>query len=80
MWLRIEAALGKKLKEYETAKDEVMVLAERVGEAQRAAVMEMKELHESRGKKGATLKGRKRGGGGAGVGKRGRDEMDREEG
>ncbi|ERF76267.1 ATP-dependent rRNA helicase RRP3 [Endocarpon pusillum Z07020] len=84
LWLRIEAALGKKLKEYETVKDEVMVLADRVGEAQRGAVMEMKELHEARGKKGATLKGRRRAGGGGGMGtgkgKRGRDDMDREEG
>lgn len=72
--------VGKKLKEYETAKDEVMILAERVGEAQRGAVMEMKELHESRGKKGATLKGRRRGGGNIGGAKRSRDEMDREEG
>jgi ATP-dependent RNA helicase DDX47/RRP3 len=82
LWLRIEAALGKKLKEYETAKEEVMVLAERVGEAQRSAVMEMKELHEGRGKKGAILRGRRRGGAGVGVGvrKRARDNMDKEDG
>jgi ATP-dependent RNA helicase DDX47/RRP3 len=79
LWLRIEGALGKKLKEYETAKDEVMVLAERVGEAQRGAVMEMKELHETRGKKGATLRGRRRGGAIRAVTRR-RDDMDREEG
>ena len=29
-----------------------MVLAERVGEAQRVAAMEMKDLQENRGKKG----------------------------
>jgi ATP-dependent RNA helicase DDX47/RRP3 len=73
MWLRIENALGRKIDEEVVPKDEVMVLAERVSEAQRVAVKEMKELHEGRGKKGAVLRGRK-------GGKRGRDEMDREEG
>ncbi len=53
-----------------------MVLGERVAEAQRVAVGEMKDLHEKRGSKGATLRGRKPGQGG----KRRRDEMDREEG
>lgn len=77
IWQRIEAALGKKLKEYETDKEEVMVLGERVEEAQKIAIREMKDLHEKRGTKGATLRGRKPGRGG---GKKGRDEMDREEG
>ena len=36
LWMRIENALGKKLNEYETVKEEVMVLAERVGDAQRS--------------------------------------------
>ncbi len=76
IWQRIEAALGKKLGEYATEREEVMVLGERVGEAQRMAVREMKDLHEKRGTKGATLRGRKPG---KGL-KRGRDEMDREEG
>ncbi|KAF2091284.1 ATP-dependent rRNA helicase RRP3 [Saccharata proteae CBS 121410] len=75
IWLRIENALGKKLNEEAVVKDEVMVLSERVGEAQRVAVREMKDLHEGRGKKGSVLQGRRRGGP-----KRGRDEMDREEG
>lgn len=78
IWQRIEAVLGKKLEEYETEKDEVMVLGERVSEAQRVAVKEMKDLHEKRGTKGATLRGRKpstiKGS------KRTRDDMDREEG
>jgi len=78
VWLRIEAALGKKLKEYETVKEEVMVFSERVSNAQRDAVRQMKDLHEKRGTKGATLRGRKPGIGKGG--KRGRDEMDREEG
>jgi len=77
IWQRIETALGKKLGEYETDKEEVMVLGERVGEAQTMAIREMKDLHDKRGTKGATLRGRKPGGG---VRKRGRSEMDREEG
>ncbi|KAJ9261963.1 hypothetical protein DTO212C5_8119 [Paecilomyces variotii] len=72
LWLRIEKALGKKLSEYEAEKDEVMVLADRVAEAQRQAITEMKDLHEKRGTRGATLKGRRF--------KRSRDEMDKEEG
>ena len=75
LWQRIEAALGKKLGEYETDREEVMILGVHVEEAQRMAVREMKDLHEKRGTKGATLRGRK-----PGVGKRGRDHMDREEG
>lgn len=70
IWLRIEGALGKKLKEYELEKDEVMVLAERVGEAQRQAIMEMKNFDEKRGTKAKKF----------GKGKRSRDEMDQEEG
>ena len=46
IWQRIESALGKQLPEYEVAKDEAMVLAERVGEAQRQAIME--EMEENR--------------------------------
>ncbi|EAW23148.1 RNA-dependent ATPase RRP3 [Aspergillus fischeri NRRL 181] len=70
IWLRIEGALGKKLKEYELEKDEVMVLAERVGEAQRQAIVEMKNFDEKRGTKAKKF----------GKGKRSRDEMDQEEG
>lgn len=75
IWQRIEAALGKKLGAYETDREEVMILGERVGEAQRMAIGEMKDLHEKRGTKGATLRGRKPVGG-----KRARNDMDREEG
>ena len=77
LFQRIETALGKKLGEYETDKEEVLILGDRVSEAQSMAIREMKDLHEKRGTKGATLRGRKPGGGG---GKRGRSEMDREEG
>jgi ATP-dependent RNA helicase DDX47/RRP3 len=77
LWLRIEGALGKKLEEHEVVKEEVMVLQERVGDAQRAAAQEMKELHENRGKKGSTLKHKRDSKAG---GKRSRDNMDRDEG
>ncbi|EEQ83935.1 ribosomal RNA processing protein [Blastomyces dermatitidis] len=76
VWLRIENALGKKLEEYKVEKEEVMVLSDRVGEAQRHAITEMKDLHEKRGSRGATLRGRRPAKGA----KRGRDDMDREEG
>ncbi|GJC92890.1 ATP-dependent rRNA helicase RRP3 [Colletotrichum higginsianum] len=79
IFLRIEAALGKKLDEYPTQKDEVMVFQNRVEEAQRHARMEMKNLMETKGKKGSTLKGGKKGGAGSG-GKRRHDDMDAEEG
>ncbi|KAF8865672.1 DEAD-domain-containing protein [Acephala macrosclerotiorum] len=74
---RTEAALKMELKEHETEKDEVMVFKARVEEAQRHARNEMKNLHEDRGKKGSVLKGRRPK---PGDKKRGRDEMDREEG
>jgi ATP-dependent RNA helicase DDX47/RRP3 len=72
IWQRIEGALGKKLDEYDAAKDEVMVLAERVSEAQRQAIMEMKNYDEKRGSRGKNKFGAK--------GKRSRDEMDQDEG
>lgn len=70
LFQRIEDALGRTLPEYETEKDEVMTLAERVGEAQRYAIMEMKALDEKRGTRGNKF----------GKGKRSRDNMDQEEG
>lgn len=70
VWQRIEAALGKQLPEYDAPKDEVMVLAERVGEAQRHSIMEMKSIDENRGSRGRKF----------GKGKRTRDDMDQEEG
>ncbi|KAL2824631.1 P-loop containing nucleoside triphosphate hydrolase protein [Aspergillus cavernicola] len=70
VWMRIEWALGKKLKEYDAAKDEVMVMAERVAEAQRQAIMEMKNFDEKKGSRGKKF----------GKGKRSRDDMDQEEG
>ncbi|KAK4697672.1 ATP-dependent RNA helicase DDX47/RRP3, partial [Lecanoromycetidae sp. Uapishka_2] len=74
IWQRIEASLGKELGEYETNKEEIMILGSRVGEAQTMAIKEMKNLHEQRGTRGATLRGRRPGG------RRARSDMDREEG
>ncbi|KAI6246103.1 ATP-dependent rRNA helicase rrp3 [Erysiphe necator] len=74
---RIETALKLELTEFETDKDEVMIFKARVEEAQRHAKNEMKTLHEERGKKGATLRGRRRDNDPK---KRARDGMDKEEG
>lgn len=68
---RIEKALGQKLEEHKMEREEVMVFAERVGEAQRVAVTEMKKLAEQKG-------GKKGKGIGGGRGKR--EKMDMEEG
>ncbi|KAI1090952.1 ATP-dependent rRNA helicase RRP3 [Rostrohypoxylon terebratum] len=76
IYQRIEAALGKKLDEYETDKEEVMVFKSRVEEAQRHARTEMKNLMEDRGNKGSVLKGRHAGRNA----KRRHDAMDAEEG
>lgn len=75
---RIEKALGKKLEEYPTERDEVMVFAQRVGEAQRIAVQEMKNMHEG-GKKGGASRGKGISGGRAKKGGK-RENMDQEEG
>lgn len=77
IWQRIEIALGKKLEEYRTEKDEVMVFGQTVNEAQREAIRKMKDLHERRGTPGATLTGRRPKG--AKRGKGNHDAMDREE-
>jgi ATP-dependent RNA helicase DDX47/RRP3 len=71
--LRLEAALDKKLDEHKMIKDEVLVFAERVSDAQRVAALEMKELHENRGQRGSTLRHRRNGRGN-------RDNMDQDEG
>lgn len=73
-WLRTESSLGKKLPEYPTEKDEVMVFQPRVEEAQRHARIEMKNLMEKNGKKGSTSRSAARGN------KRRHDNMDAEEG
>ncbi|EKD13172.1 uncharacterized protein L3040_002974 [Drepanopeziza brunnea f. sp. 'multigermtubi'] len=77
IFTRTEAALKIRMPVYEPVKEEVMVFKARVEEAQRHARNEMKNLHEDRGNKGSILKGRRPKTGGN---KRGRDDMDREEG
>jgi ATP-dependent RNA helicase DDX47/RRP3 len=78
---RIEHALGKKLEEYPTERDEVMVFGPRVNEAQRVAITELKNENErERNGKGGKGAG---GGIGGGRGKKGasrRDGMDADEG
>ncbi|BFZ62945.1 ribosomal RNA processing protein [Saitoella coloradoensis] len=75
LFLRIEAALGSKMDEYKADKEAVMILSERVSEAQRQAIIDMKDLHAKRGKG----EGINRGKGGPKGGKRKRDDMDQEE-
>lgn len=72
-WQRVEHALGKKVDEENIEKDEAMILMERVSEAQRVAVQEMKLIHDQRGRGKGGFKGGKKG-------KRGRDDMDQDEG
>ena len=51
---RIEAALNKKLDEFKVNKDEVMVIAERVSEAVRVAMMDLRDeqMRAKGGKRG----------------------------
>ncbi|KAF4522524.1 hypothetical protein B566_EDAN009971 [Ephemera danica] len=62
LYQRIEHLIGKQLPLYPTQEDEVMLLSERVAEAQRTARMELKDLDEKKSGGGK----RKRGGGGGG--------------
>jgi ATP-dependent RNA helicase DDX47/RRP3 len=48
LFQRIEFLIGKKLPVHKTQDDEVMILQERVGEAQRLSKMQMKELDEKK--------------------------------
>ncbi|XP_052753171.1 probable ATP-dependent RNA helicase DDX47 [Galleria mellonella] len=59
LYQRIEQLIGKQLPLYKTDESEVMVLQERVAEAQRLTNIEMKELTDKK-----NMKGKKRGGGG----------------
>ncbi|XP_049873739.1 probable ATP-dependent RNA helicase DDX47 [Pectinophora gossypiella] len=56
LYQRIEQLIGKQLPLYKTEESEVMVLQERVAEAQRLTKIEMKELEDKK-----TTKGKKRG-------------------
>lgn len=51
LYQRIEALLGKQLPLFPTEEDEVMALQERVGEAQRTAKLELKDIEDKRGSK-----------------------------
>lgn len=72
LYLRIEAALGKKLQEYPAEKAEVVAFQHRVEEAQRHARVEMKAIMDRKERHGKT--GRK------GRGGKSRDNMDADEG
>ncbi|KAI8437132.1 hypothetical protein MSG28_010482 [Choristoneura fumiferana] len=60
LYQRIEQLIGKQLPLYPTEESEVMVLQERVAEAQRLTKIEVKELEDKK-----SSKGRKRGGAGS---------------
>lgn len=82
LWYRIEHALGRQLEEFEgVVKDEVMVLADRVNEAQAVAKTELRDAQEKGKRRGGIGKGMKSGARGKNArGKRAREEMDRDEG
>ena len=63
LFQRIEGLLGHKLDLYPTNQEEVLVLLERVAEAQRLAVMELREADETKASRG---KSKKKGRGDAG--------------
>jgi ATP-dependent RNA helicase DDX47/RRP3 len=81
LFLRIEAALGKKLSEYKVESEQVLLLQERVSEAQREAIVQMKEIHEKEGggMKGKHKKGKNVWGVKGGKIKKNQDNMDKEE-
>ncbi|CAH1404615.1 unnamed protein product [Nezara viridula] len=51
LYQRIEHLIGKKLPKFETKDEEVMVLEERVGEAKRTAVQQIRDLEDIKGRK-----------------------------
>lgn len=77
-YLRIEKALEKKMDEYKIERDQVLLLHERVGEAQREAILKMKDYHERRGKGNGKGKSKLHGVKGGRITKD-RDDMDLEE-
>lgn len=61
IWIRIEDSLDKKMEEYKPVKEDAMVFAERVHDAQRLATTALKEQTQNRdaggrGAGGATYK------------------------
>ncbi|CAE6366373.1 unnamed protein product [Rhizoctonia solani] len=69
---RIEGVIGKKMMEFPIDKAEVMLLKERVGEAQRLAVQELKESGGAAGARGGRKRHRDKD-------ESGRDRMDRDD-
>jgi ATP-dependent RNA helicase DDX47/RRP3 len=53
LYQKIEALIGLKMEQYPAEQEAVLLLLERVGEAQRIATMQMKET-DSKGKKGGS--------------------------
>ncbi|GAB7345711.1 hypothetical protein MBLNU457_3987t1 [Dothideomycetes sp. NU457] len=75
VYQRIENALKKKLPQHNAPKDEVMVFLDKVSEAQRVAIRQLKDMQEKTKEKGPRgPRGHERGGGNR------RDKMDVEEG
>ncbi|KAF2153754.1 putative ATP-dependent RNA helicase [Myriangium duriaei CBS 260.36] len=73
VYLRTEKALGRKLDEMKLVKEEVMAYTDKVSEAQRVAIRELKDAEEKKRGKGGRRDFRKGKGGG-------RDAMDADEG
>ncbi|QRW09412.1 DEAD/DEAH box helicase [Ceratobasidium sp. AG-Ba] len=67
---RIEGVIGKKMMDFGADKAEVMLLKERVGEAQRLAIQELKETGGAAGGRGGKKRHREEGG---------KDRMDRDD-
>ena len=67
------------MQEYHVERDDVMLLHERVGEAQHGAIVKMKELHGNRGGKRGANKGKNVWGVKSGRIEKNRDAMDQEE-
>lgn len=57
LYQRIEHLLGKQLPLYPCEEDEVMALQERIGEAQRTAKLELKDIADRKGMKGKKREG-----------------------
>lgn len=57
LYQRIEHLLGKQLPLYPVEEDEVMALQERVGEAQRTAKLELKDIDDRKGMKSKRREG-----------------------
>lgn len=62
IYQRLEALLGSRLPEYPTDEETVLILLERVNEAQRMATRELKEQLSTRGENGNGSRRRRRGG------------------